>query len=45
MNLSIGFKNYNGGNEDAIYVYRDTSPTPDSPLPTPLATLPSGSNN
>ena len=45
MNITLTFDNYNGGTEDGVHVYRDVAPIPDSPLPTPLATLASGSNS
>lgn len=43
MNITLSFDNYNGGTEDGVHVYRDIAPIPDTPLPTPLATLAAGS--
>lgn len=45
MNLTINWSNYNGGTEDGVNIYRDVNPIPDTPLPSPLATLAAGSTS
>lgn len=45
MKIDLTWANYNGGTEDSVVVYRDSSPIPDNPITPPLATLPPGSTN
>lgn len=45
MKIDLTWANYNGGTEDSVVVYRDSSPIPDNPITPPLATLPPGSTS
>lgn len=45
MDITLNWKNYNGGQEDSVKVYRATAPIDANNLPAPIATLPPGSTS
>lgn len=42
MDITLNWYNPNAGTEDGTRIYRSNAPIPDSPLPTPLATVGTG---
>lgn len=45
MDITLNWKNYNGGQEDSVKIYRALSAIDSADLPTPIATLPAGATS